>query len=84
MTTTTTEKSLQRLEEALSAARVLDEQQEHAQAAFILRSAIEACDAWSGKPEDEFEAIADAVVRCGHEADRQERRQALLNSYLYG
>lgn len=81
---TTMSERLQGLEDALIAARVLDEQQDHVQAALVLTAAVEACDTWSGLPEDEFEAIADAVVRCNQEAERQAHRQELLNSYLYG
>ncbi len=70
------------LQAALTEATALNAGQQHDAAASVLRTAIAAAPPAGNEPESELLAIADLVRHCGREADRQERRSALLVAYL--
>ena len=74
---------LAKLEAALSEVVELDRQQEHGHAAALLDSAIADSNRdWRGETDEHLLALAGLVQKCSAEADRQRRRQALLNTYL--
>lgn len=75
---TNAEKFLQSMKDAIALAESFDAQQQHEEAAIVLKTALHTGGAWDGQEDPILLEIAEVAQACGRERDRQELKALRL------